>query len=130
MSRILIVEDDVYFQEILEAILEDAGHKCTVEQSALSIIENIDRLNQYNAIILDLMMPKHGLLQSSYDAKLAAGEILYGEIRKKYKSKKIIIITAKDMKQINLNLAHDNNLTVYYKPADETTINKLLEELA
>ena len=127
MSRVLIIEDDVFLSDDLKYFVEEKGHTCEVFRYADSVVENFDKIAQFDCIILDLMMLKGKYLKDDI-SHLDTGEILFKKIRKKYTKIKIIILTAKMMDSINVDFEHDS-VVVMIKPLTEEKIEKLIDLL-
>ncbi len=129
MARIMIIEDDKAFNEVLSAVLEEAGHECHVEETAVNIYRDVNSLQSFDVIILDLMMPKEGELLNDANGRLAAGEILFRCIRETFNAKQIIVITAKDRNNINMDINSDSNTFIILKPVDDDAINLILNKI-
>lgn len=57
MAKILVVEDNPDYQELLFNFLESAGHEITTAKDGAEAIEIIENY-KYDLILLDLMLPK------------------------------------------------------------------------
>lgn len=86
---------------------------------------SIDNLGKFSTIVLDLMMMK-GEIIKEVPPEAETGEIIYEEIRKKYPNKKIIIISAKNSKDLSIDIESDRNLDYYLKPLDEGEISRMV----
>lgn len=82
MARILVVEDNRDYQELLENFLENAHHEVTAANDGAKALEHIDA-RSFDLILLDLMLP--GI--DGFD--------ICAEIRKKYDTP-VIMLTALD----------------------------------
>jgi DNA-binding response OmpR family regulator len=58
MKKILLIEDDRYLTDDLQYFIEDAGNKCKVYSTADQVMENFDSIEDYDIIVLDIMMMK------------------------------------------------------------------------
>ena len=57
MAKILVVEDNPDYQELLSNFLESTGHEITTAKDGAEAVERIEN-NQYDLVLLDLMLPK------------------------------------------------------------------------
>jgi DNA-binding response OmpR family regulator len=124
MSKILIIEDDAYLTEDLKYFIEEAGHTCCFYRYADEVIENLDNLDQYDFIILDIMMMR-GTRIIDDNPDMETGEILFKKIREKY-GKKIIVISAKDFKSMTIDFKKEHNVFIIEKALNEEKIKQLL----
>ena len=76
--RILIVDDDKIFRDIVQLMLEQFGYEVTSAQSGREAVKLCDGA-RFDLVITDLLMPEQdgletitGLLRSSPDTKLIA----------------------------------------------------------
>ena len=125
MARILIIEDDAYLTEDLRFFIEEAGHNCEVYRYADDVMENLDNFGQYDFIILDIMMMRGTKIKVD-KPEIETGEILYKKIREKYHKKKIIIISAKDFRDMTIDFSKEDNVDIIAKALNEEKIKKLL----
>ncbi len=86
-TKILLVEDDPNFGDVLRSYLEMNDYDVTLATDGLAGWDAYRKNNQYNLCILDVMMPKKD------------GFSLAKDIREKDKSMPIIFLTAKTMKE-------------------------------
>lgn len=56
-ATIAVVDDDPRIQRLLEAEIQDLGHRIICHQNALSFLENLDR-DKPALVLLDLLMPE------------------------------------------------------------------------
>ena len=56
MSKILIVDDEQEIAELISDVLSDTGFETTIKNDGYSAINEIEN-NQYDLILLDIMMP-------------------------------------------------------------------------
>ena len=57
MNKILIVEDELAISELMKMALEEQGYKCEVADDGEKGANLIEK-NQYDLILLDIMLPK------------------------------------------------------------------------
>ena len=57
MQKILVVEDDVYIQELIQEFLKEAGYEVDTADDGVDAISKFDT-NVYDLILLDIMLPK------------------------------------------------------------------------
>ncbi|HIG39330.1 MAG: response regulator [bacterium] len=119
MSNVLLVEDDRFLIDDLKTFIEYEGHTCVVYTGPDDVIENLDSMNRFDAIILDIMMARGSYLQEE-DVHFETGELLYLKIRKKYPDLPVIIISAKNFHDMQIDFATENNVEMVSKPFDST----------
>tara|TARA_B100001059_G_C17827875_1_gene582634 strand:+ start:2408 stop:2785 length:378 start_codon:yes stop_codon:yes gene_type:complete len=125
MKKILIVEDDKYFSSDLAELLEFEGIDSIVKNSADEFWPELNNLDSYDAILLDIMMRKGENLASKSDGE--TGELLYKEIRSRNKNIKVIVLSAKNKNEISLNF-NKPNVCYLAKPLSGS-LDELLELL-
>ena len=119
MSNVLLVEDDRFLIDDLKTFIEYEGHTCSVFTGPDEVIDNLDTLNQFDAIILDIMMSRGSHLQDE-DLNFETGELLYQRIREKYPNLQVIIISAKNFSDMRIDFASESNVDTISKPFDST----------
>ena len=87
VTRILLVEDDPNFGDVLRSYLEMNDYEVTLATDGVAGWEAFKKRNDYNLCVLDVMMPKKD------------GYTLAKEIREKDKDIPIIFLTAKTLKE-------------------------------
>ena len=125
MKTILIVEDDKYFSADLAELLEFEGITSVVKNTADEFWNELDNLDQYNAILLDIMMRKGDKLKDKLKGE--TGELLFKEIRKKSANINVIVISAKNKSEIDINFTK-NNTNFVAKPLSGS-LTEILELL-
>ncbi len=125
MANICIIDDDILFTDDMSYLIADAGHKCKTFRDADNVLNQLHGLDKFNMIILDIMMMRGEKLVESYSTD-DTGEILHKMIRQKYPTKKIIVISAKSHKNINIDFENDRHTGFIQKPMTEDKINELL----
>ena len=125
MKRILLIEDDRYLTDDLQYFIEDAGNKCKVYSTADQVMENFDSIEDYDIIVLDIMMMKGEKIET-VDKDTETGEVLYMKIRKKFPKKKVIIISAKDYDHMKIDFKKENYVDTLQKPSGDQFIEDLL----
>jgi DNA-binding response OmpR family regulator len=125
MKKILIVEDDKYFSADLAELLEFEGITSVVKNTADEFWNELDNLDQYNAILLDIMMRKGDKLKDKLKGE--TGELLFKEIRKKSANINVIVISAKNKSEIDINFTK-NNTNFVAKPLSGS-LTEILELL-
>ncbi len=86
LTRILLVEDDPNFGDVLRSYLEMNDYEVTLATDGVAGWEAFKKRNDFNLCVLDVMMPKKD------------GFTLAKEIREKNKDIPIIFLTAKTLK--------------------------------
>lgn len=127
MSKVLLIEDDRFLIEDLKTFIEFEGHSCTVYFGPDQVIENLKELQQFDVIILDIMMSRGKYLQEE-DPDFETGELLYQRIREELPEQKILIISAKNFNEMQINFSTERNVDTITKPFGSTAselINKI-----
>ena len=119
MSNVLLIDDDRFLIDDLKTFIEYAGHTCIIYTGADEVIDNLDSLNQFDAIILDIMMSRGAYLQQE-DLSFETGELLYQRIRERHPDLKVIIISAKNFSDMQIDFAMEDNVDTISKPFDST----------
>lgn len=57
LRRILVVEDDAEFRELLEEVLHEEGYDVVPAEDGAEALDEMDRMHGFCLILLDLMMP-------------------------------------------------------------------------
>lgn len=83
ISSVLIVEDDKGLQSYLKELLTEHGYSVMVASDGIQALSMVQKVPP-DVVILDLGLPN------------MAGEAVCSELRKKYPTLKVIILTAKD----------------------------------
>ena len=119
MSKVLLIEDDRFLIEDLKTFIEYEGHVCVVHTGADEVIDNLDSIGQYDAVILDIMMARGKYLQDE-NPIYETGELLYQKIRAQYPALQVLIISAKNFSDMQINFAAEANVEAISKPFDST----------
>jgi DNA-binding response OmpR family regulator len=119
-GRILIVDDDPDFRELLDLMLRKEGIQTTIAQNGEDFLNKIDDF-QPDLVTLDVMMPG-----------LTTEEILEQLIKKKCQPKIILLTVVRYSKETLEKMLKKGNIVAYIdKPFDlddfMNTINKLLQ---
>lgn len=126
MAHILLIDDDPYLTDDLAFFIEEKGHECTVYKSADQVMEDLDDLDKFDLIILDIMMMKGKILPDD-ESNLETGELLFEEIRNKYKKKRIIVISAMDFDEMTVKFSSKPHVQILKKVSPDENIDELLE---
>ena len=127
MSKVLLIEDDRFLIDDLKTFIEFEGHKCSVFTGPDEVIDNLDVLGQFDAIILDIMMSRGSYLQDE-DLKFETGELLYRRIRERYPTVSVVIISAKNFSDMQTDFSSEENVHTISKPFDSTA-SELIKRL-
>jgi len=119
-GRILIVDDDPDFRELLDLMLRKEGIQTTIAENGEDFLNKIDDF-QPDLVTLDVMMPG-----------LTTEEILEKLIKKKCKPKIILLTVVRYSEEALEKILKKGNIVVYInKPFDLDdfidTINELLQ---
>ena len=119
MSNVLLIEDDRFLIDDLKTFIEFEGHTCTIYEGPDQVIENLRELQQFDVIILDIMMRRGKYLQEE-DPDFETGELLYQRIRDELPDQKILIISAKNFSEMQIDFAKERNVDTITKPFSST----------
>jgi len=111
-EKILIVEDDRYLADDIQTILELFDYQTQVVNDVDDILK-VGDMNNLKLILLDIMMRTDGEIEMNGFKE--SGEAVYSYIRKKYKNIPIVIMSAMDKEDININF-NDNHTKYIKKP--------------
>jgi CheY-like chemotaxis protein len=119
-GRILIVDDDPDFRELLDLMLRKEGIQTTIAENGEDFLNKIDDF-QPDLVTLDVMMPG-----------LTTEEILEKLVKKKCKPKIILLTVVRYSKETLEKILKKGNIVAYIdKPFDLDdfidTINRLLQ---
>lgn len=106
-NKILIVEDDKFITDILQESLELFDYDVTVINHIDEIAE-FSNFNKYKVILLDIMMKTEGQLNLGKFSE--SGEAAYELIRKDSPNTKVIVMTALERDDIDIDFSNENTL--------------------
>jgi len=134
MGKIIVLDDELFFADIIKSYLELAGFEPLLYSSSDDIktfYNSISNLNNKDIVLLDLMVPKLQLPDSNEgrNLELDGGEFIYNKIREKSDKIKIIIITGKTNNRIAINYKHDSNCEIFFKPLHNSDIKKIISHI-
>ena len=119
MSKVLLVEDDRFLIDDLKTFIEYEGHTCVVFTGPDEVIDQLDSLGSFDVIILDIMMSRGSYLQEE-DVRFETGELLYQRIRERYPNQQMMIISAKNFSDMQIDFAAENYVNTISKPFSST----------
>lgn len=101
-QKVLIVEDDSIMVKLLSFALEKKGYKVSVAKDGYKALDYLDKSEEPNLVLLDLMLPYHN------------GYEILGEIRNKdvWKEIPVIVMTA-EARRKNITEAFDAGANDY-----------------
>ncbi len=102
-ARILIVDDEIYIQEILSATLQDAGYRC-VAAGTVEEAENVLATQRIDIALSDIRMPGRD------------GADLLKHIQSKYPDVVVIMVTALDSAAIAIEMIRAGAYDYLVKP--------------
>jgi len=126
--RILIIDDDRMLGENLSELLKFQGHSTKVVNTLKEYLEIEELLIDYDAVILDLMIPK--ILDENQEFAtngLEVGEVIYNRIIEKHPQMRILVISGKDRRFCSINMNGDNS--VYLKKPTDTKAENIFRHL-
>ena len=127
MSKVLLIEDDRFLIDDLKTFIEFEGHLCTIYSGPDQVLENLNELQQFDVIILDIMMSRGKYLQDE-DPTFETGELLYLRIREEFPDLKILIISAKNFSEMQINFSKEGNVDTISKPFSSTA-SELIDKI-
>ncbi len=68
MAKVLVVDDDLNFGELLRSLLAEVGHDVVLATDGAQAVEQI-RVEKFDVLILDLIMPKKDGLEVLIDMR-------------------------------------------------------------
>lgn len=123
MKNVLVVEDDVILADDLKFFVENAGHSCTKVNRADDVLALIDKIEQFDVVVLDIMMMRGNLeKRNNYET----GETLYSMIKEKCKNMHFFVLSAKDSKNMQIDFESEKNTVFLNKPIDEGGVKDLI----
>jgi CheY-like chemotaxis protein len=127
MKKVLLIEDDRFLIDDLRTFIEFEGYGCEVYTGPDEVLDNLNGLAEFDVVILDIMMSRGSYLQEE-DPTFETGELLYLRIREKYPELQIIIISAKNFADMQINFSLEDNVATISKPFDSTA-SELIKRL-
>lgn len=125
MKKVLLVEDDKFITDDLKFFIEAEGNQCEVLTSADQVIDNFGRINDFDRIVLDIMMRKGSRIEKVAKDE-ETGEVLYRKIREEFPEKQIIIISGKDYHKMKIDFKNEAKVDTLVKPVNKGFIERLL----
>lgn len=119
MSNVLLVEDDRFLIDDLRTFIEYEGHECTVFKGPDEVIDHLEDVSNFDVVILDIMMSRGSYLQDE-DQRMETGELLFQRIREVAHEIPVIIISAKNFGDMQIDFAKESNVDTVSKPFDST----------
>ena len=110
MSKLLILDDDRYFTEDLSDFLQMEGYQVVTINTSDELHPMLGAMATYKAVILDIMMRK-GVNISPADAR-ETGEIIWQEIRARHPGLPILVISAKNQDEVDVDFSDANTYFV------------------
>ena len=101
--NILVIDDDKFITQAINESLTSSGYVVTVVNKSSKIMSEINKINEYDCVLMDLMMRCPPEVQRA--PREETGEALYKEIKKKNKKIPIVIMTGKDLSDIKTNFS-------------------------
>lgn len=109
-EKILIIEDDKYLTDDIEIILDLFDYETSVV-NYVDDIKKIDSFHEFKVILLDIMMRTNGAIDMNNHKE--SGEVVYQLIRNESEETPVIVMSAMDKEDININFSDIN--TKYIK---------------
>lgn len=125
MKKVLIIEDDRFEADDLQFFVKAEGHQCEVYNTATDVVNNLPEIGKYDVIVLDIMMRKGPQLKK-VSQDMETGELLFELIREKYPDIDILVISAKNFRNMKIKFRKEENVHTLKKPVNEQFIIDLL----
>tara|TARA_S200000501_G_C20794426_1_gene731098 strand:+ start:443 stop:832 length:390 start_codon:yes stop_codon:yes gene_type:complete len=119
MSKVLLIEDDRFLIDDLRTFIEYEGHECTIFKGPDEVMDHMSDVARFDVVILDIMMSRGKYLQGE-DERMETGELLFRRIREVAHDLPIIIISAKNFDDMQIDFAREANVDTVSKPFDST----------
>ncbi len=113
MKKILIIDDNPDFYEPISELLDDEGYTTSVIDDSDVVIEKLATFQDYNLIILDMMLIKGDKIDLGDLPEV--GVYIYVKIREKF-NMPILVTTALRKEQIWQYFKHDARVEYQSKP--------------
>jgi CheY-like chemotaxis protein len=120
-NKILIIEDDKYLSEDMKSILELFDYETQIINDVDELVEITD-FKSFHKIFLDIMMRTDGALHMNDFNE--SGEAALSYIRSKNRTTKVIVMSAMDQEDINIDFSLPN---VKYVKKPFSGMDQLLE---
>lgn len=117
--KILFIEDNPEFSNIVSDILRDAGHSVEVIDNADDAVAVLPRSREFDLVILDIMM----MLGSTINGAEApeTGIAIYKRLRKLNGDIRVLVLTALAKKDIWSHFSGDSRVQYFGKPIPKDT---------
>jgi CheY-like chemotaxis protein len=127
-KKVLVIDHDKFSSGDMKFFIEDEGHSCTVCSDTNNFMELWDSIEEFDLIFIELMMlrGKNFFTLKNNEKDLDTGEIIFKRIRKKYRKKEIVIVTAKNKEDISINT---KKVSIIHKPLNDEKWEKFIEYL-
>jgi CheY-like chemotaxis protein len=125
--KILFIEDNPEFSKYLSILLESYGHNVELCDNADQAVGMLDRLCEFNLVVLDLMMILGSIIRP--DEGKETGIALYKRIRKLNMKIAILVLTAQDKADIWEDFKTDPKVAYHHKPPNIPRLLTQIEEL-
>jgi len=116
MKKILVIDDDKFFTEDIEMLLDFEDIPTEIVNSSDELFDRLPNISDYSSILLDIMFRRGKKLKDN--SNLESGEVFFNLIREKNKKIPIIILTAKNKEE--LNIALDEKTYFFRKPLGDS----------
>lgn len=125
MKKVLLIEDDKFIIGDLKFFIEAEGNQCEVLTSADQVIDSLGRINDFDCIVLDIMMRKGSRIERVAKDE-ETGEVLYRKIRERCPEKHIIVISGKHFSKMKIDFRNEAKVDTLIKPPNKKFYESLL----
>lgn len=116
-GRVLIVDDNEGLREVISILAKDHGFNPVEAADGLEGMQLIEKGNDFRVGIVDVKMPRMN------------GIALLEEIRRKYPTLKVVLITGADVETAMMAAHKDPNVVVLPKPFTFEALRRAAPEL-
>ena len=122
MKKVLVMDDDKYLTDDLKEFFEFEQIPIEVVNTADEMLEKLESVDSYQAVVLDIMMRKGSHLAGNEGDE--TGELIYRKLREKAPDLEVVILSAKEKSDVHVNFDHPN--TDYVSKPVGTNIEQLI----
>jgi len=101
LISVLFIDDDGYVSHLYESAMERKGcfvKLCSTVEEALAIAKS--GLNEFNVIVIDVMLPWGPYSEKETDSGLRTGSLLYRDLSQQYPDSAFVVLTAYSESQV------------------------------
>ena len=115
MKRVLLVEDDEYFREMLIPLLEEKGYEIEIAEDGVAALKKLQSTS-YSVVLLDRNLPE------------IRGEEILNLVKMQKQSPKVIVITGEGSVDVRKEMLFQGADAYLEKPFEIKNLIKLIEK--